>query len=263
MAYNAWGQRNYAWPANPPAEVKSFGYNARWGYRTDDATGLVYCKNRYYDPANGRWLTRDPISYSGGINLYGYCGSGPVANADPRGLYSSTTTPGGAAVLADIAADLGWESAAGAAEVAAEAAEGAELIDLIPYMLPNPRQKSKPGPVTCSPEERKPKRRIPIWPFDPSVVDNAYGPGTRVPDGDKYPGRGKVKWKMPGGEITYEQHPYDKERKGRYVPGHHGPHWHWKFPPSIDHGPGAIPGEPMPADWPWPIPANWPRIDVP
>ena len=42
MAYNAWGQRNYAWPANPPAEVKSFGYNARWGYRTDDATGLAY-----------------------------------------------------------------------------------------------------------------------------------------------------------------------------------------------------------------------------
>ena len=51
-----------------------------------DATGLYYCQNRYYDPANGRWLTRDPIGYEGGINLYGYCGGGPVGAVDPWGL---------------------------------------------------------------------------------------------------------------------------------------------------------------------------------
>ncbi len=28
------------------------------------------------------WLTRDPISYSGGVNLYGYCESGPVGAMD-------------------------------------------------------------------------------------------------------------------------------------------------------------------------------------
>lgn len=38
-------------------ELHRFGYNARWGYRTDTETGLVYCQNRYYDPANGRWVT--------------------------------------------------------------------------------------------------------------------------------------------------------------------------------------------------------------
>ncbi len=63
-----------------------FGYNARWGY-VKDATGLYYCQNRYYDPANGRWLTRDPIGYAGGVNLYGYCGGGPVGAVDPEGLF--------------------------------------------------------------------------------------------------------------------------------------------------------------------------------
>ena len=42
------------------------------GHRTDTETGLVYCQNRYYDPANGRWLTRDPIGTAGGVNLYSF-----------------------------------------------------------------------------------------------------------------------------------------------------------------------------------------------
>ncbi len=47
----------------------------------------MYCQNRYYDPANGRWLTRDPIGTAGGVNLYSYCGAGPVGNADASGLF--------------------------------------------------------------------------------------------------------------------------------------------------------------------------------
>lgn len=43
---------------------------------------------RYYDPAQGRWLNRDPIGYAGGVNVYGYCGSGPVQAIDPLGLQS-------------------------------------------------------------------------------------------------------------------------------------------------------------------------------
>ncbi|MBL8049358.1 MAG: AHH domain-containing protein [Chthonomonas sp.] len=85
-AYNAWGQKNFLYPSNFNNELHRFGYNARSGYRTDTETGLVYCQNRYYDPANGRWVTRDPIGYAGGINLYGYCGSGPVGAFDPLGL---------------------------------------------------------------------------------------------------------------------------------------------------------------------------------
>ena len=88
-AYTAWGQRNYVYPFQAPSQWDDcFGYNARWGY-VKDATGLYYCQNRYYDPANGRWLTRDPIGFSGGINLYGYCGGGPDGAIDPSGLWRS------------------------------------------------------------------------------------------------------------------------------------------------------------------------------
>ena len=31
-------------------------------------------------------MTRDPIGYEGGINLYGYCESGPIGTSDPWGL---------------------------------------------------------------------------------------------------------------------------------------------------------------------------------
>jgi RHS repeat-associated protein len=46
----------------------------------------VLCGHRYYDPATGRWLTRDPIGYNGGVNLYGYVGGDPVNGSDSWGL---------------------------------------------------------------------------------------------------------------------------------------------------------------------------------
>ena len=42
------------------------------GYRYDAETQNYYVRNRYYSPLLGRWITRDPIGYEGGINLYGY-----------------------------------------------------------------------------------------------------------------------------------------------------------------------------------------------
>lgn len=55
------------------------------GYRFDPETQLYYVRNRSYNPVLGRWLQRDPVGYSGGINLYGYVGSSPVGNVDAWG----------------------------------------------------------------------------------------------------------------------------------------------------------------------------------
>ncbi|MBY0516240.1 MAG: RHS repeat-associated core domain-containing protein [Bacteriovoracaceae bacterium] len=43
---------------------------------------------RYYDPSTGRFLSEDPIGFSGGdYNLYRYVGNNPVTRRDPFGLY--------------------------------------------------------------------------------------------------------------------------------------------------------------------------------
>ncbi|MBL8066728.1 MAG: RHS repeat-associated core domain-containing protein, partial [Chthonomonadaceae bacterium] len=70
----------------PGSTVDTYGWNARWGYYYDSETGLYLCQQRYYDSNQGRWLNRDPIGYAGGVNVYGYCGSGPVGRVDPSGL---------------------------------------------------------------------------------------------------------------------------------------------------------------------------------
>jgi RHS repeat-associated protein len=70
------------------------GYGGQWGYYTDSETGLVLCTCRYYDLSNGRWLTRDPIGYRGGINRYGYTTDNPVNATDRLGLVSIGPKPG-------------------------------------------------------------------------------------------------------------------------------------------------------------------------
>jgi RHS repeat-associated protein len=42
---------------------------------------------RDYDPAVGRWTSKDPIRFAGGTNLYVYCEGDPVNRLDPDGLF--------------------------------------------------------------------------------------------------------------------------------------------------------------------------------
>ena len=55
-------------------------YLENCGYRYNAETENYYVRNRYSSPTLGRWLTRDPIGYQGGINLYGFVNSSPVGN---------------------------------------------------------------------------------------------------------------------------------------------------------------------------------------
>lgn len=52
----------------------------------DDKSGLFYMRARYYDPEVGRFITKDPIGFDGGVNLYGYVGENPINFIDPSGL---------------------------------------------------------------------------------------------------------------------------------------------------------------------------------
>ena len=52
----------------------------------DVATGLVRFGARDYDAGVGRWTTKDPIRFTGGLNLYEYVFSDPVDGTDATGL---------------------------------------------------------------------------------------------------------------------------------------------------------------------------------
>jgi len=48
--------------------------------------GLVYRRNRFFDPASGRFTQEDPIGLGGGLNLYGFGAGDPLNFNDPFGL---------------------------------------------------------------------------------------------------------------------------------------------------------------------------------
>ncbi len=62
------------------------GFGGSLGYSRESGLDLYRCGLRFYDVANARWLTRDPIGYGGGQNLYGYVSGNPVMAVDPAGM---------------------------------------------------------------------------------------------------------------------------------------------------------------------------------
>ena len=45
------------------------------GRRLDAESGLCYYRHRYYEPRLGRFTSRDPVLYLGGMNLTAYVGA--------------------------------------------------------------------------------------------------------------------------------------------------------------------------------------------
>jgi RHS repeat-associated protein len=52
----------------------------------DEESGLCYHGARYYTPWLGKWISADPLGIAGGINLYEYGGSRPMALTDRTGM---------------------------------------------------------------------------------------------------------------------------------------------------------------------------------
>jgi RHS repeat-associated protein len=59
----------------------------------ESTTGLLYMRNRYYDPVQGRFTQEDPIGLAGGLNLYGFAAGDPVNHSDPFGLCPDPDDP--------------------------------------------------------------------------------------------------------------------------------------------------------------------------
>ena len=56
------------------------------------STGMLYGRNRYYDPGTGQFTQQDPIGIAGGANVYGFAGGDPVIW--PNGYMRSETFGG-------------------------------------------------------------------------------------------------------------------------------------------------------------------------
>lgn len=113
-----------------------FGYKAQWGYYTDRETGLLLLTRRYYDPQAGRFITRDPISYRGGVNLYAYVANSPTGFIDPSGLGKFTLPsepgPNGENLPEGWWRDPGHLSPNGERWIAPDCSEGLEFDRGIP-----------------------------------------------------------------------------------------------------------------------------------
>jgi RHS repeat-associated protein len=84
IVYGAWGEQLSVNDSVPGGlDVRFVG---GLGVRNDSASGLIYMRHRWYDASLGRFISRDPIGFEGGYNLYQYCGNNPAGAIDPSGL---------------------------------------------------------------------------------------------------------------------------------------------------------------------------------
>ncbi len=69
-------------------EKSRHGFVGGLGHYSDDETGLVYMRARYYDPAVGRFISED--KRGDGNNWFAYCNNDPVNKADANGNVSNS-----------------------------------------------------------------------------------------------------------------------------------------------------------------------------
>lgn len=96
LRYVEWpGQRAGAYMN--PLQLEPVDHKYRWMgsliSSSRDANGLMYRRNRYYDPNTGRFTQEDPIGIAGGLNLYAFGGGDPLTYRDPYGLSYTCGTP--------------------------------------------------------------------------------------------------------------------------------------------------------------------------
>ena len=92
--------------------ANAFGFSTKY---FDSETGLYYYGYRYYSPELGRWMTRDPLQESGGVNVYGFVGNDPVNQVDALG-----SEPVSADAQANLITQTGLELASSAASASDE-----------------------------------------------------------------------------------------------------------------------------------------------
>lgn len=80
--HDAWGNiESEAGPLNVDGVAYAFT-----GREWDKESELYYYRARYYDPKVGRFISKDPIGFAGGVNFYSYVENRPGILVDPLGM---------------------------------------------------------------------------------------------------------------------------------------------------------------------------------
>ena len=102
LRYNEWGVPEAAVSplSAPAAGLSGHSYTGGLGVRNDGASlGLYYARQRFFDPSLARWLTPDPIGFSGGLNLYTAMENSPTGTVDAEGLIPGPGAGGDEVIL--------------------------------------------------------------------------------------------------------------------------------------------------------------------
>ena len=179
------------------------------GREWDGETALYFYRARYYKPAIGRFLSRDPLGYLPDANLYRYVGNNPTNRIDPYGAF--VLWPGGAIALGgtDVVIDvigviLG--AAGGEIIIGAGIAIGIGILigDAITRAFPAPSPNGRspvPGPAgagKCSGPlqgiEQPISWEVPLSPERANHILNGegngqggHGPGRGIPGKSEFP----------------------------------------------------------------------------
>jgi RHS repeat-associated protein len=71
--------------ASTGTSANAYGFTGQQQF--NEADNLVFLRARYYKPIIGRFISRDPIGYKSGLNLYTYVDNNPLNWTDPLGLF--------------------------------------------------------------------------------------------------------------------------------------------------------------------------------
>jgi RHS repeat-associated protein len=87
--------------------VTPFTFVGQHQYYFDSDLGRHFIRARFYDPAVGRWLSKDPLGPVEDHNLYRYVNNRPASAIDPSGLGKCPLTNADKARLDQLISDLG------------------------------------------------------------------------------------------------------------------------------------------------------------